>query len=80
MTNEVGREMPLEDLRPETVVLISKRGGRTMATAWVQLVGMEFVCFGMGEIRTTFLALRKGGKLYDDSGSEIVVNEYLGEV
>jgi hypothetical protein len=52
-----------------------------MVTAWVQVVGVDYVTFLMAAVRTTFITRRlPDDTLVDDSGKRILVFEYLGEV
>ena len=78
--NEVGRELRIDELKRETVVVLVK-AGRPAITIWVATVGQDFVAFYAGEISTMLIAyLREDGTLADDSGIRMRVFEYLGEI
>lgn len=82
MTNEIGRELKVSDLRPRTIVWLFKEGREAMATMWVVSVGSDYVHFRAGVIKTEFLAARCGPGLEsitDDSGWPMKIYEYLGK-
>jgi hypothetical protein len=77
--NEVGRELRIDELKPETIVVLCKEG-RPAITIWVSRVGTDYVMFYAGEINLTLIAhLREDGTLADDSGIHLRVFEYLGD-
>jgi hypothetical protein len=48
---------------------------------WVARIGIDYVCFYAGEIKTTLICTRKpDGTLEDDTPARIRVFEYLGGV
>jgi hypothetical protein len=79
--NEVGRMLRVDELVVQSVVVLSREDRPHMFTAWVSLIGADYVAFTAGEIYTTFLAKRHpDGRLTDDTDKRILVFEYLGEV
>lgn len=79
--NELGRELTAAELVPGTVIVLGRIDRARMVTAWVQVLGVDYVTFGMGEVRTIFIARRlPDDTLVDDTGKHILVFEYLGEV
>lgn len=78
--SEIGRELRVDELKPKMIVVLVK-AGRPAITIWVANIGQDFVAFYAGEIKTTLIAyLREDGTLADDSGIQLRVFEYLGEV
>jgi len=82
MENEIGRELKANELKVETVVVLSREDRPSLAyTAWVDGIGQDGVSFWSGIAKTQFIAfLREDGELVDDTGKRIIVNEYLGEI
>jgi hypothetical protein len=79
MTNEIGRELKANELKPATIVVLAK-AGRPSSTMWVSRIGQDYVMFYAGQLRLTLIAhLREDGTLADDSGIQLHVYEYLGE-
>jgi hypothetical protein len=79
--NELGRELTAAELVPRTVIVLGRIDRARMVTAWVQVVGVDYVTFLMAAVRTTFITRRlPDDTLVDDSGKRILVFEYLGEV
>jgi hypothetical protein len=82
MSNEVGRELKVSELQPQTVVWLHKEGRNAMATMWVVAVGDVFVHFRAGAVRTEFFAERCGPELEqitDDDHIPMKMYEYLGK-
>jgi hypothetical protein len=80
MVNEIGRELKANELKVKTIVVLSKVG-RPSATYWVSGIGQDYVMFYAGLLNMTLIAyLREDGTLADDSGIQLHVYEYLGEV
>jgi hypothetical protein len=78
--SEVGRELRVDELKPKMIVILVK-AGRPAITIWVSQMGQDFVVFYAGAINLTLIAyLREDGTLADDSGMQLRVFEYLGEV
>ena len=71
MTNEIGRELKVSELKPRTVVVLEKSGHPTMATMWVATIQSHFVIFTSGVLRGDFMAQRVGpglDEITDDTG------------
>ena len=80
MKNGIGRELPVDELHARQIVVLVKEG-RPAATMWVARIGIDYVCFYAGEIKTTLICTRKpDGTLEDDTPARIRVFEYLGGV
>lgn len=83
MSEEVGRELKVSELKPRTVVVLSMDHHPMATTWWVAEILDEFVVFTSGELRTDFAAKRTGTgleQLADNTGKPLHVHEYLGEV
>lgn len=81
MTDEVGEELTLKQLEPKTVVLLqASHRPDLFITAWFRELDDKLAVFEMGEIRTTFAARIRNGKLFDDMNHQIHVYRYKGEV
>jgi hypothetical protein len=79
--DEIGRPLKVSELVPETVVITHKDGRNAFVTMWVIRVSDDFVWFTMGDVG--FIARRTGPDkeaLADDTGTSIMIYEYLGEV
>lgn len=79
---EVGRELKVSELKPQTIVVIHKQARNFLATMWVVEVLPGYVEFAAGELKTLFFARRCGAGLEDitdDVGSPLKIYEYLGE-
>jgi len=82
-TSEIGRQLRTDELQEKTVVVIGRADRNSCLTVWVSEINPEFVTFYAGAAKPsfTFLTLRKpDGTLVDDTGTQITVHEYLGEV
>lgn len=80
---EIGRRLEISELRPKSVVIIRRVDREIYCTVWVEFIEQEFVTFASFKpsgIVTHFLAKRIINKLQDDTGLEIEVYEYLGEI
>jgi hypothetical protein len=78
--SEIGRELRVSELQPETIVVLEKPDVAA-ATMWVREVLPGHVVFWAGMVSTTFLARRCGKELErisDDSGATMNLYEYLG--
>jgi hypothetical protein len=85
MSPEIGRELKVSELVPETVVILHKPSSRIVAyaTMWVVQIGDTWVHFRAGAVETEFFALRCGPDLEsitDDSHVLMQIYEYLGKV
>ena len=81
--SETGRQLRVDELREETVVVIRREDRSVGLTIWVSRIGEDFVTFygGAAKPPITFLTIRKpDGTLVDDTGKQVLVHEYLGEV
>jgi hypothetical protein len=79
---EIGRELKVSELKPETIVVLMKQGRSVAATMWVIAVDDVFVLFRAGATQTDFLAQRCGEgleQITDDDHIPMHVYEYLGE-
>lgn len=78
---EFGKELKVSDLKPKTVVWLSKEGSRTIATMWVIAIDPVYVHFYTPVGKVAFLAKRTGENLdeiTDDEGKSMMIYEYLG--
>ena len=86
MTNErseIGRQLRVDELHEKTVVVIRREDRDVGLTVWVSEIDAEFVTFygGAAKPPITFMTFRKpDDTLVDDTGQQILVHEYLGEV
>jgi len=83
MRSEIGRKLLAHDLKTETVVWLKRPNGSHIATMWVATLGPSWVEFIANPGNTTYhllLQMHKDGTLADDTGGEIEVYEYLGEI
>lgn len=81
MTDEIGRPLRADELRPRQVVVIAPpdRPGVFM-TMWVEEVRDNLVVFFAGEMNWHVVNLvRDNGEIVDDQGRTVRVFEYLGE-
>lgn len=79
--NEIGRELSIGELKPKTVVIVSREDRSVYATFWVRSITPHYVEFYSGITHVHFLARRlPDGSLQDDTGHHIHVHEYLGEI
>jgi hypothetical protein len=79
--SEIGRELKVSELKPETVVWLAKEGRDLLATMWVVEVGDLFVHFYAGATDMHFYAVRSGADLEtvaDDTHARMRIYEYLG--
>ncbi len=81
---EIGRELTVADLKPKTVVAMSK-DMENYATIWVIAITPRFVGFlaaGVEPAIELWLARTGEGlnELQDDSRRRVYIREYLGEV
>jgi len=78
-TNEIGRELQLNELQRKTIVIL-QRDGEFGITMWVSFVGQEVVAFYSGRLNVLVVAnIYEDGSIRDDKGKRIRVFEYLGE-
>jgi hypothetical protein len=81
--NEMGRQLRADELREKTVVVVRREDSDLAATVWVEAVVHNAVIFLAGATwpRIHFIASRNpDGTLTDDTGKQVFVHEYLGEV
>jgi hypothetical protein len=77
---EWGRKLKASELEVRTVVILS-RDGLFGVTAWVKAVNHDGVLFLANAIRTHLLLQRLADEtLVDDTGKQVRVFEYKGEV
>ncbi len=82
MSDEIGRELTVDELRPPQVVVIAPPGhGDLRITMWVRTVtDKHVVCFS-GELNWAVMSFRKpDGSMVDDQGRTVRIFEYRGEV
>lgn len=81
LKNERGRKLLSHELVPRTVVLLHKVGRNHIASMWVESVEPELVTFYAGVTQTVLILFRQpDGTVQDDTGTEIEMYEYLGEI
>lgn len=84
MSDEIGRELKAEELKPDTVVVVKTPGsGDILMTVWVRLVTTEHVLFMAAGTKPEMLVInrvRPDGTIVDDRGLQVHVFEYLGKV
>jgi hypothetical protein len=83
MSDEIGKELMLEDLKAleKPKVVVTRREDRNVGvTVWLIDVREHSVHFYGGVGKIHFLALIEDSKLIDDTGRQVHVYEYLGEV
>ena len=81
--DEMGRQLRADELREKTVVVVRREDRDLAATMWVEAVHDNAVVFLAGATwpRIHFMATRhEDGTLTDDTGKQVLVYEYLGEV
>jgi len=79
--SEVGRELAIADLKPQTVVVIAPPGrDDVLLSMWIEAVDADMVTFFAGEMNWHVIAFIKDGRIVDDRGRVVRVFEYLGEV
>ena len=82
MSDEIGGELKVSQLKPQTVVWLAKEGRDTIATMWVVSIGEVYVHFRAGAVNTEFFAERCGADLETITDSHHVpmhIYEYLGQ-
>ena len=78
--NEIGRELQLNELNRDSIIVLRKVDQPFGVTMWVALIGMDFVAFYSSILNVTFIGyIREDGALVDDKGEPIKVFEYLGK-
>lgn len=78
---EIGERLTVDELKKMMVVVIRKEGRPYAISVWVELISEKHVIFLAGDINTHFIAQRlPDGRLVDDTGKEIYVHRYLGEI
>lgn len=77
---EIGKELKLSELVPETIYVLSKEGHRCATLWFIGRWGDHYAQFLAGILGVT-LILRVGPDdlLTDDTGARIFVHEYLGQ-
>lgn len=81
MRDEIGEELTLKQLEPKTVVLLrASHRPELFITAWFCELNDKLAIFELGEIRTTFAARVRNGRLFDGMNHQIHVYRYKGEV
>jgi len=81
---EVGRELKVSELKEETVVVVAS--DRHVVTAWFAFANAKFAFFWMGAASpggVNLMLFRCGPEweqLKDETGRDIRVYEYLGDV
>lgn len=81
--SEIGRRLRVDELREKTVVVIRREDRDVSLTMWVSVIGSDVVTFygGAATPPVTFMTFRKpDDTLVDDTGKQVLVHEYLGEV
>jgi hypothetical protein len=79
-TNEIGRELQIDELHRASIIVLRKDHQPFGVTMWVAIVGQDFVAFYSGSLNVTFIGhIREDGTLGDEKGERIRVYEYLGE-
>jgi hypothetical protein len=74
--------LKVSELKPGTVVWLSKQGHPTMSSFWVVAIGPAYVQFRAGAIMMEFFAERCGPDLEeitDDSQLPMKIHQYLGK-
>ena len=74
---EIGRELKVSELVPDTVVVLTKEGYEGAVSAWVKEVGQVGIVLYAGELRLYALFYVENDELYDDNG-RLHVFQYLG--
>ena len=80
--SEIGRELKVGELKPDTVVVVSKEG-RPAATMWVLSVTERQVIFGAGQVGMILILTRCGPDLEqveDEDRIPMKIREYLGKI
>jgi hypothetical protein len=80
---EMGRQLRADELKVKAVVVVRRADREIAATLWVQAVNENSVVFLAGATwpRVHFMATRhEDGTLTDDTGKQVLVYEYLGEI
>lgn len=77
---EIGRELTISDLKPETVVVIKPPGKNVSITMWIEAVGPNTVTFFSGTLGWHVINFIRDGQIFDDQNRVVQVFEYLGEV
>jgi hypothetical protein len=81
--DEVGKRLNAADLKPESVVWVRRADRQTYATLWVERVWDDAVMFLAGATTPKLHLLaerRRDNVLVDDTGTELEVYEYKGEI
>jgi hypothetical protein len=78
---EIGRELLVSDLRPPLVVVTGKDKSPLRVTMWVAELTPTFALMIAGEVGfTLMLTINPDGTLQDNTGEQVHIWEYLGEV
>lgn len=80
MSDEIGRQLRLDELQPKRIVVIAHPGrpGAFM-TMWVEEVADDHVVFFSGVMNWHVMIFVRDGELFDDQDRVVRVFEYLGE-
>lgn len=79
--DEIGRELRSGELTLKQIVCLARPDSDFAVTAWVHTIAPTFIYFYQGVTRTVFAAHRReDGTIEDDTGVQVVIHEYLGEV
>lgn len=81
--SQIGRELKVSELKPDTIVVVWKQGSRAAGTMWVRFIGLATVALYAGTIGATLLLARCGPdheQVEDDDRVPMKLYEYLGPV